>query len=170
MTEGSIPALTLWQPWASLCASGHKAHETRSWTAPARIIGSRIAIHAAKAMPPPDSGMMTPDLVALCVSTFGPDWRSMLPRSAIVCTAVVEASLPTDAMRDVVTEDDLASGVWTDGRFAWRLSRLEIPDAPIQARGAQGLWRWNPQDPEGMELLGRGPTPPAQGSLDLDPR
>jgi hypothetical protein len=170
MTSESITALTLWQPWASLCATGHKAHETRSWTAPARILGTRIAIHAAKAMPSPSSEMMTPELLALCEATFGADWRTSLPKSAIVCTAVVEASLPTDALRGVVGDDDIASGVWTDGRFAWRLTDLQMPEAPIHARGAQGLWRWIPQDDAGMRLIARGPTPSAQGSLDLDPR
>lgn len=41
-------ALTLWQPWASLVASGAKMIETRSWAAPRGLWGQRIAIHAAK--------------------------------------------------------------------------------------------------------------------------
>ena len=42
-----MPALTLWQPWASLIAIGAKSIETRSWPAPAGLVGERIAIHAA---------------------------------------------------------------------------------------------------------------------------
>ena len=41
-------AITLHQPWASLIALGHKTTETRSWPAPKTLVGSRIAIHAAK--------------------------------------------------------------------------------------------------------------------------
>ena len=29
-----MKALTLWEPWASLIARGHKIVETRSWSAP----------------------------------------------------------------------------------------------------------------------------------------
>lgn len=170
MTIESMKALTLWQPWASLCSTGHKTHETRSWPVPATIVGRRIAIHAAKAMPGPGSDMMTPDLVDLCIRTFGSEWRKTLARSAIICTAIVEASLPTEAIRDVVDPDDLTSGIWTDGRFAWRLTEIETPASPIEAKGAQGLWRWRPDTVEGLDLLGRGPTPPAQGLLDLSPR
>jgi len=74
-----VKALTLWQPWASLCVlrpmcddcSGtgrccdtfgdnwepcttchpFKTIETRSWPAPKALIGQRIAIHAAKRKP-----------------------------------------------------------------------------------------------------------------------
>lgn len=49
-----IPALTLWQPWASLCVlpdtSGThaaKTIETRGWSAPAHLVGQTLAIHAA---------------------------------------------------------------------------------------------------------------------------
>jgi hypothetical protein len=43
-----MPAVSLWQPWASLIAVGAKTIETRSWPAPKGLIGQRIAIHAAK--------------------------------------------------------------------------------------------------------------------------
>ena len=43
-----MKALTLHQPWASLIAEGPKTVETRSWSAPAWVIGQRIAIHAGK--------------------------------------------------------------------------------------------------------------------------
>jgi len=42
-----VKALTLWQPYASLCALGVKTIKTRSWPAPKALIGQRIAIHAA---------------------------------------------------------------------------------------------------------------------------
>jgi len=43
----TIPAVTLWQPWASLIASGAKPFETRAFPIPARLLGKRVAIHAA---------------------------------------------------------------------------------------------------------------------------
>lgn len=41
----TVPAISLWQPWASLMASGHKSIETRSWSTHLRGL---VAIHAAK--------------------------------------------------------------------------------------------------------------------------
>jgi hypothetical protein len=48
----SVTALTLWQPWASLIAEGVKTIETRSWPAPAELIGQHIAIHAGQKFVP----------------------------------------------------------------------------------------------------------------------
>lgn len=47
-----MKALTLHQPWATLIALGVKSIETRSWRAPASLIGQRIAIHAGAKRPP----------------------------------------------------------------------------------------------------------------------
>ena len=43
-----VYAITLHQPWASLIALGIKTVETRSWPAPTRLVGQRIAVHAGK--------------------------------------------------------------------------------------------------------------------------
>jgi hypothetical protein len=42
------PAITIQQPYATLSALGAKRNETRSWPAPRKYIGQRIAIHAGK--------------------------------------------------------------------------------------------------------------------------
>ena len=44
----SMYTITLHQPWASLIALGIKTVETRSWPAPARLVGQTIAVHAGK--------------------------------------------------------------------------------------------------------------------------
>ena len=46
-----MKAITLWQPWATLVATGLKEYETRSWAPPEDLIGRRLAIHAAKRTP-----------------------------------------------------------------------------------------------------------------------
>lgn len=43
-----MKAISLWQPYASLIASGFKPFETRDWAPPRELIGQPIAIHAAK--------------------------------------------------------------------------------------------------------------------------
>lgn len=47
----SLPALTIWQPWASLIVADAKPWEFRGWAAPKAYRGKRIAIHAG-ARPP----------------------------------------------------------------------------------------------------------------------
>lgn len=48
----TLPALSLWQPWASLWASGIKPLETRHFPAPAALLAApMIAIHAAARRP-----------------------------------------------------------------------------------------------------------------------
>ena len=42
----TIPALTVWQPWASLIVAGVKPYEFRGWPAPRAYRGAEIAIHA----------------------------------------------------------------------------------------------------------------------------
>ena len=37
----TVPALPLWQPWASLVALGAKRVETRHWPCPRRLLGSK---------------------------------------------------------------------------------------------------------------------------------
>jgi hypothetical protein len=42
----TLPALTIWQPWATLIIAGLKPYEFRGYPAPRFVRGHRIAIHA----------------------------------------------------------------------------------------------------------------------------
>src|SRR5580765_585368 len=42
----TLPALTIWQPWATLIVAGAKPYEFRGWQPPQSYVGKRIAIHA----------------------------------------------------------------------------------------------------------------------------
>ncbi len=135
-----MPALTLWQPWASLAMIGRKRHETRSWPIPAKLHGHRIAIHAGSGRPP--ASMITDELDALCRDAFGPEWRRSIPYGAVLGTCRVSGHWRTDRFPGDVDHDDLVSGIWTPGRWAWRLDDvLTLPD-PVPASGAQGIWSW----------------------------
>jgi hypothetical protein len=46
-----LPALTIWQPWATLVIADCKPYEFRTWPAPRHLWGKRIAIHAAARLP-----------------------------------------------------------------------------------------------------------------------
>ena len=78
-------AITLHQPWASLVAQGVKTIETRSWPAPARLIGQTIAIHAGKRVVRQPSVPIEEELQA----RLGEEWRRTLPAGAVLATAVL---------------------------------------------------------------------------------
>lgn len=125
-----LPAISLWQPWASLIFTGLKVHETRHWRPPARLIGQRIAIHAAKKRTAPSDG----GLAALCAGAL----PSPLPYGAVIGTVTLaEVYLADLARAGRATPPDMLCGDWTPGRWLWR---LETPMAiePVPTTGRQG--------------------------------
>ena len=124
-SNDTIPAISLWQPWASFIAIGVKPYETRHWRAPPRFIGQTIAIHAAKRKPERDDIEW---------------WRRVsgtkldLPLGGFVCTVT---------LREVLRAEDVPFdefGDYARGRFAWRLTN-PVPIQPIiPAIGRQGFW------------------------------
>ena len=99
--EPKLKALTLWQPWASLVAIGVKTIETRSWRAPANLIGERIAIHAAAKRPQRGLTLGEWQVYEFPKSSPGEFFaineqvhERPLPLGAIVGSAVLEACIP----------------------------------------------------------------------------
>lgn len=148
--------ITVWQPWASLIAIGAKPYEFRGWAAPAAVHQKRIGIHAGKRKvklaevsklieqllgPMAWETCLRPDLtLPLLQRAFvEPD---ILPRSAILCTAILGE--PLNAM-DIVHE--FGGPVNDSGRdehanFAWPMTDIEQLLPPIEAQGMQGLWNY----------------------------
>lgn len=173
--EGTMPALTLTQPWATLTTidtgGGLRAKriETRSWSTSYR---GRIAIHAGKG--PASYGWQYLQHLCRNVEPFrsvlapliqGGHVAERLPLGSIVATAELVECIPTKWLTAtgrttihtaqgpheyVLTEQERAFGNYEDGRFAWLLDDVRPLATPIEARGAQGLWRWTP--PAGAEL------------------
>ena len=149
-----MKGLTVWQPWASLIAAGHKPYEFRGWPPAKWIIGKRIAIHAgARAVKAEEvrwllaglngtfAQVQRPALAegALAYLTTVP--RKNYPLKAIVCTAVVGEPVRGDeAARRLgipVATNDSAR----EGTFNWGWPMLDIKSVPgVPCRGAQGLW------------------------------
>lgn len=132
-----MKALTVYQPWASLIAQGHKRYETRSWST--RYRGA-IAIHAGKRFTAEERQAirlyehMYPALM---------DWDD-LPLGAIVAVCRLLACVRTEAVRDEITAMERNFGNFQNGRFAWELEIIKLPELPIMAKGAQGIWDWTP--------------------------
>lgn len=131
-----IPAVTLWQPWASLVAHEIKPFETRDRAPPAGLIGQRIAIHAA-ARKPHIFDISDAIDAAMFAKTNDYRWFVHLPRGAVVCTAMLASAHRTE---DVPHD---AFGNYLAGRFAWRLTEVRRLSSPVPAKGYQRYgWPW----------------------------
>ena len=165
MTSSSeFPAISLWQPWGSLLfalrsdGSQVKKHETRNRPAPARVIGRRIALHAAQQ--PIVARNLPPALQELCTRHFGADYAKTLPRGGFIGTLLLESSaMMSPAGARPADADDELCGYWERGRWAWRMSDPQPFRAPILASGHQSWWTATlhpmaPLDPELQAELG----------------
>lgn len=152
-------AITLTQPWATLMASGAKKIETRSWLPRGLRNGETVAIHAAKGF----ADMSALEFCELCVSEpFKSALRDAyvrgviqkhdgrerlvpadLPRGAVVAIATFVKCRPTEEVRPFLSEPERSFGNYASGRYAWFFRDAE-PVGPFLARGALGLWEWNP--------------------------
>ena len=121
-----MKALTIWQPWASLLASGRKKYETRSWATSYR---GPIAIHAAKR--------------PVRQTIDAPGELDHLPTGAVVGTALLtRCNLITEEFVAKLTPMERALGDFTLGRYAWEFHGRVPADTPVPAKGMQGLWEW----------------------------
>jgi hypothetical protein len=153
-----MKALTLYQPWATLIATGHKRIETRSWATKYR---GPLAIHAGK-----NTGFMIGAQKIVDDEPFrsvmGNIYRAAnttpFPLGVIVATCelvwIEELGKYTWEMHQAgwrignhfweTSEQEKAFGDYTPGRFAWFLDDVQPLSQPISAKGAMGLWEWLP--------------------------
>jgi len=138
-----MKAITLWQPWATMIALGHKTVETRTHDRFQCLVGQRIAIHAAKKYDKDAFEIMVQHGFSPLHSLLA---QGLVPRGAVVATAVVSggmwgrknlmsAPLYRQWCRDALC--DVA------GRFCLHLSKIEPLNPPIPATGHQAIWEWN---------------------------
>ena len=115
--------LSLTQPWASLVMSGDKQWETRSWQTTYR---GTLVIHASTRFP----------LWARTLADMIP-WihRETLPLGMALGTVELRACVPTESIREHLSEEELAFGDYGEGRFAWHLEDPHRFIQPITLRG-----------------------------------
>lgn len=153
MADVILPALTIWQPWASLIAEGVKPYEFRRWAAPKRLHGRRIAIHAgARPMRrdelqdlilrlnnPKDAWSVGLAAEALPILDRMLQSPGLVPRSAIVCVATLGVPERASDLIDpgIGDSDRIDQNVW-----GWPLANIERINPAVPVRGAQGFWAW----------------------------
>jgi hypothetical protein len=134
-------AISLWQPWATLIAIGAKRFETRSWYPHDHYRGP-IVIHAAKKW---DSGLNSmcfdePFFSALTAGRDKPLFKFNLPLGCALAIADLTHVYRSEAARADQSEQELAFGDWSPGRFVWEMENVRPFPEPIPVKGAQGLF------------------------------
>lgn len=157
---GPMPAISLWQPWASLLACGAKRYETRSWHTSYR---GQIAIHAAKKPFDTDS-YLDGELYQFAKALNLPDIYSFdkLPRGCVIALAElvecweITANGHTNGSdkaahivggvyggkANIVEGREILFGDWTPGRYAWEFANMTMLPEPIPTKGMQRIWNW----------------------------
>ena len=169
--DGTLGALTVWQPWASLIVYRVKPYEFRSRRPPAGRVGRRIAIHAgARPVRPAEVRDLVDRLAGEDAWTTGllPDALDFLKRALDAPGLLpLSAVLGTAVLGQGVAANEIAPGLarlndsdrQDHSMFGWPLSDVERFDEPVPARGAQGFWPW--RRPGRVLSEGAGLGPPA---------
>ncbi len=141
----NIPVLSLWQPWATAMSLKIKKNETRSWSTNYR---GWLGIHAAKRKMTKEEARMIDSNIWL---------QRPMPFGALVCIVRLVGCERTERIRDLISEREEWWGDYSDGRYAWVTSPLDMIELaePIRLIGHQGLFGW--EVPE--ELIAKLPTP-----------
>ena len=127
-----MKALSIWQPWASLIADGHKRFETRSWK----------AIHRGPLLI--CSGLRIPRLHELDDRVRDLVNAKWLPLGMAVCVVELKAcwSVTNSFVMGLTPYDSIefALGDYSPGRFAWDLHNVRRFKEPWPVKGRQGLF------------------------------
>lgn len=135
-----MKALSLTQPWATLVIIGAKQYETRSWATKYR---GPLAIQAAKGWPVWATRIIWQQpFTRTLYNALGEDWFPPVDRARGHIIGVVDLvdCVPTESIRGSLSENELAFGDYSDGRYAWKLANIRRLPEPIPATGRLGLW------------------------------
>lgn len=131
-----IRILSLWEPWCSFMALGHKRNETRGWQTSYRGL---VALHAAKttqALKEADEILTDAGLIGEEDTTVG---GTKWPLGQILAVVTLVDCVPTEKIRDGLTRCERAMGNYSDGRFALVTKDLRRLKPGIPFLGSQGF-------------------------------
>ena len=132
-----FPAISLWQPYASLPLLDLKPWETRNRPYPPKYHGQRIVVASTKAFTPFNA--LPLELDELCSDRFGDDFEKTLPRGQALYSIVLKGCERTEYGVFRVPPELRCTGDFTPGRWMWEWGDVE-PFNPFPIKGGQGWW------------------------------
>ncbi len=150
-----LKVISLWEPWSSLLAHGHKKIETRGWSTDFR---GEVAIHSTK------GGLSQEELFLTCadgpfraaleglgIFRFGmscPQLARAFPRGHIIAVGALVDCCPTesdicvpgifDDHPKLNTEQERAFGDYSPGRYGLVFENVTLLQEPVPFKSRQG--------------------------------
>lgn len=127
-----MKAISLWQPWATAIACGHKVHETRGWKTKHR---GQIAIHAAQRWTNDER-----DHALLFALRLNDQRLANPPLGKIIAVANLVSITETEILINTVGNADRMLGNYGPSRYGWRLEDVVALSHPVPYSGKQGMF------------------------------
>jgi hypothetical protein len=139
-------ALSICQPFAHLVLLGHKQYETRSRATRYR---APVAIHASLHQERHCREVFENPLVRPLLEQAGFARLKDMPTGAILGTVEIVDCIPVGLFTGVdpdlhlfaLSDLEFATGLWSRGRWAWRLFQARLWRQPVPVAGQLGIWR-----------------------------
>jgi hypothetical protein len=149
-----VPAISLYQPWASLCVLGKKRCETRDY--PTRVRG-KVFIHAAMRFDKWQRELAYDEPFIGALKQSPAAWNTdvallyepPLPLGCILGMVDIvdcfqmptdDSPLPIELYNRIHDGHELAFGDYTPGRWAWLLDNPVAFRQPVPCKGHQKFW------------------------------
>ncbi len=126
-----LKVLSIKEPFATLIKDGVKIYETRSWKTNYR---GEIYIHASLSLSKSER-----------VESANKYLKSEIKPGFILCKCELVDCIPmTDEFIKYINKEtsEYDYGLYSEGRYAWKLKVLEVLDEPIPAKGKLGIWNY----------------------------
>ena len=126
-----MKVLSIKEPFATLIKDGVKIYETRSWKTNYR---GEIYIHASLSLSKSER-----------VESANKYLKSEIKPGFILCKCELVDCIPmTDGFIKYINKEtsEYDYGLYSEGRYAWKLKVLEVLDEPIPAKGKLGIWNY----------------------------
>lgn len=126
-----MKVLSIKEPFATLIKDGVKIYETRSWKTNYR---GEIYIHASLSLSKSER-----------VETANEYLKTDIKPGFILCKCELVDCIPmSDEFIKYINNEtsEYKYGLYSMGRYAWKLKVLEVLDDPIPAKGKLGIWNY----------------------------
>ena len=126
-----MKVLSIKEPFATSIKDGVKIYETRSWKTNYR---GEIYIHASLSLSKSER-----------VESANKYLKSEIKPGFILCKCELVDCIPmTDEFIKYINKEtsEYDYGLYSEGRYAWKLKVLEVLDEPIPAKGKLGIWNY----------------------------